>query len=37
MQTGPTVAGRLAGALRTVLGGEELPWRLRASITRPTN
>ena len=30
MQTGPTVASRLAAALRTVLGAEELPWRLRA-------
>ena len=30
MQTGPTVASRLAAALRTVLGAAELPWRLRA-------
>lgn len=30
MQTGPTVASRLAAALRAVLGAAELPWRLRA-------
>ena len=29
MQSAPTVADRLAAAMRTVLGAERLPWRLR--------